>query len=255
MAQPYDLVPQPESPRLPGKVGVFPGEDELIDAVASDLFVQASTCVRSFGDFHLAISGGSMIEKVCMRLMVDPKFRSMPWSRTQLWIASDPLDLGEPALTATRIVREILLDHAGIPRSQTHVFPVDCALSLEDYQREVCEHLEWRERGHDRLDFIALSLDQDTLYSGLEPVDSIEQGTVVSRFRSAQGLEHAAMTPWFVSAARFVALLAGGAECRDRIASLTQRYASSHDAPGVSLIDGIQCWYIDRNILADGSES
>ena len=54
----YALEPRPNPPRLPGEVIQRPSADDALDSLAADLVLHASACVRNFGDFHLALSGG-----------------------------------------------------------------------------------------------------------------------------------------------------------------------------------------------------
>src|ERR1044072_6324125 len=92
---PIPLVPMQRAPSLPGSVIVRQALDDLIDVVAAELYFHAKNCVRAFGDFHLALSGGSTPEPLYRRLMYDPNFRDLPWKRVQLWIVDErrvPLD-------------------------------------------------------------------------------------------------------------------------------------------------------------------
>src|SRR5215210_531529 len=91
----YRLEPEPVKPRLPGAVIVRSDAEDLHGALAADLFIHAMNCVRRFGDFHLALSGGSTPMPLYRRLMTDPAYRDLPWKRTHLWIVDErrvPLD-------------------------------------------------------------------------------------------------------------------------------------------------------------------
>lgn len=248
MSEPYELEPKPVAPSLPGEVGVFASLEELLDAVASDLFAQALGCVRTFGDFHLAISGGSLVERLCLRLMVDPKFRSLPWTRTQLWVVGDGPDSGACDPRASHIIHEILRDHAGIPRSQIHTLEHDAADGRSAYERSVLEGLEWREKGHDRLDFVVVGLDHPTPIAGLKPAEQLADGAAVGSFRASDGAAHTAMTPWLLSASRFLALIVGGADAGRVIDTFSTRSESNGDATAlpVKLIAGMQRWYVEQ---------
>src|SRR5688500_11683110 len=86
--EPYYAVGEAKitAPPLPGKVIALETVDELIDRLAADLVVHAENCVRQFGDFHLALSGGSTPQPLYERLMYDPNYRRLPWRRTHLWM-------------------------------------------------------------------------------------------------------------------------------------------------------------------------
>lgn len=243
MPDPYELAPEPIVPDLPGEVVVLQTEDDLIDAAAADLFVQATTCVRAFGDFHLALTGGVLQERLCMRLMVDPKFRSLPWTRVQLWVACAGEDECGPGVV--EIVDQILRDHSGIPRSQIHLL-VGGEHGPEAYERELLEALGWREKGHDRLDFVLAGLDPDGSVGGIGLGEDVAGGRVVTRYRGAGRGERLAMTPWFLSGARFLALLASGVESRALIARLAASEEDRDSIAGLLPVAGVRRWYLDR---------
>jgi hypothetical protein len=46
------------APKLWGTVDVRHDREDVYDALAADLMLHATNCVRTFGDFHLAVSGG-----------------------------------------------------------------------------------------------------------------------------------------------------------------------------------------------------
>ena len=95
MSDVYDLAPRPVAPKLTGTVIVRDSTEELIDSIAADLLVHAANCIRAFGDFHLALSGGSTPVPLYQRLMYDPNYREFPWAKTQLWIVDErrvPID-------------------------------------------------------------------------------------------------------------------------------------------------------------------
>ena len=69
--QPYELLDEtPEFPRLPGHVVVSADANAALDALGADMFLHAKNCVRTFGDFHLALSGGSTPMPLYERLMI-----------------------------------------------------------------------------------------------------------------------------------------------------------------------------------------
>ncbi len=98
MGEPYELAPGVNAPELPGRVVLRESVEETLDAAASELFVLSLDCVRAFGDFHLALSVSPSLEGLFQRLLVDPKFRSLPWNRTHLWLACETLGASGGAL-------------------------------------------------------------------------------------------------------------------------------------------------------------
>lgn len=243
MPDPYELAPEPISPDLPGEVVVSVTEDDLIDAAAADLFMQAVNCVRMFGDFHLALTGGRLQEKLCIRLMVDPKFRSLPWTRTQLWVASEGRVGDEPG--GRQIVDEVLRDHAGIPRAQIHLMPRG-EDGPEAYEKELLEALGWRERGQDRLDFVLAGMDSDGSVSGIGAGEDLCGGRAVTVYRGGLRGDRMSMTPWFLSGVRFLALLVGGEQQRDVVARLVKERSGPGLLTDTRPLAGVCRWYLDR---------
>lgn len=240
MADSYEVEPEPIKPDLPGEVKLCAGAEEIVDAVAADLFIQATACVREFGDFHLAITGGRLIEQLFLRLMVDPLYRGLPWTRTQLWVAA--ASTGEAIHSGATIIEEVLQHHAGIPHSQIHITDADEPDAHESYERELLETLGWREKGHDRLDFVVMGVNDEEPVFGRS--EDLAGGRVVSRFLTHGGVGRVSMTPWFVSGARFIALLASGVECQPIIQAAMRR-GTIPLAP----VGGVQRWYLDQAFL------
>lgn len=242
MPDPYEVEPDPVSPDLPGQVALCPGPDEILDAVAADLFVQANACVREFGDFHLALSGGLLVERLFLRLMVDPLYRALPWTRTQLWVAADWSAAADHG--AGDIVEEVLRHHAGIPNSQIHAPVTDSALAHESYEQELLDTLGWREKGHDRLDFVVCGLDDAEPMPGVG--EDLAGGRLISRYRSGGGGERVSMTRLLVGGSRFIAILASGQACRGAV-----RAVADGDGRCFEPVGGVQKWYLDRAALGE----
>lgn len=227
MPDPYDLAPDVSAPDLPGRVVLRESGEDVYDAAASELFTLSIDCVRAFGDFHLALSVSPSLEGLFQRLMVDPKFRAMPWDRTHLWLAWERG--GETA--CQRELRELVIEHAGIPDEQTHAICSEGG--AEAYQRELRETLEWREPGHDRLDGVMLALD-DLVIPGQS---SAPDGDLVEE--SIDGVVR--MTRRLINASRLVGVLSLGEPARERL-----RHADDPPPFGLEPVGGELCWYLDH---------
>ncbi len=148
-------------PRLPGRTVTRDNFDNAIDAQLADLYLHAQNCARTFGSFQLAISAGPELESSLMRLMYDLNFREFPWARTRLWmldeiVADEQTPADSPNFRSPRL-SDTLLACSGIPENQFHIMNLsrssaDVTDTVSEYERILREQLEWREKGHDRLD-------------------------------------------------------------------------------------------------------
>jgi len=239
------------APELPGKVVVAPTADELIDMLAADLVIHALNCVRQFGDFHLALSGGSTPEPLYERLMYDPNYRRLPWRRTHLWIVDERLVPLDDERSNFRMIRETIVDHADIPLEQVH--PIQAPDNAADvaYERELREALAWRERGQDRLDYVLLGMGVDghtaSLFPSTEPLRESERLVRLNFTSEADPGERVTLTFPAINAARFVAVLIVGQEKAATVQRLARDDVSVDEAPvkGVAPMNGELRWYLD----------
>ncbi|TVS03011.1 MAG: hypothetical protein EA423_08845 [Phycisphaerales bacterium] len=239
MSSPYDLAPEPTPPDLPGAVVLRKELDEVVDALTADLLVHALGCVRAFGDFHMALTGGPATSVVYRRLMYDPPMRAFPWKRTHIWLVADRhLDPADPA-SAYRDVRDWLLDHSDIPPEQMHPVPCDSPEPARAYEAMLQETLAWREKGQDRLDYVLLAprLNEHPTEplpgeSDRDPLITIE-GDVVG------------MTRRLVNASRFIAVLATGERSREAISLASDESNHPMSLGAVRPIGGELRWYLD----------
>jgi 6-phosphogluconolactonase/glucosamine-6-phosphate isomerase/deaminase len=228
-------------PRLAGRVIVRPSPDELVDAMTLDLLIHSRACVRAFGDFHLAVSYGPMLDPLLRRLMFDPPLRDFPWIRTHLWAVDDSTS-GERRSTA---LRDFLVGAADIPEHQTHLLEAgdgDAEAQADAYEREIKEHLGWREKGHDRFDLVLLPMDPSGDIAGIPGTTDGEREGALVRVRA--GGSRVGVSLGMVNAARFVCVVAMGGECARAVAGLSGGGARG-SAGLVRPLAGEQGWYLD----------
>ena len=162
-----------EVPSLPGGVNVAADEEDAQERIGRDLLTFAKQAVGKRGVFHLALSGGGTPMPLYRRLMIDPLFREMPWSRTHLWIVDERRAPFDSDTNNFKHIDELLVEHADIPRANIHPMPVDRDSAAEDYEDELRETLAIGgvpgdpERG--RLDFVLLGMGPDGHTASLFP--------------------------------------------------------------------------------------
>lgn len=247
----YELDPRPMPPRLPGTVIVREDLDGLLDAMAADLLVHANNCVRAFGDFHLALSGGSTPTPFYRRLMIDPGLREFPWKRTHLWIVDERRVAFDDERSNFTMISELIGDHAGIPGEQVH--PIFALADDADaaYERTLRETLAWREPGHDRLDYVLLGMGADGHTASLFPrspalTDPSGPNHRLVRINSGQGVtppDRVTMTFTLLNASRFIAVMVTGAGKRAAVARVSATAARLSSGPVLS--------DADRGLIAD----
>jgi 6-phosphogluconolactonase len=255
--QPYGLAePSLVGPPLPGEVFVAKTIDQLLDQLTVDLVAQALACQRQFGDFELALSGGSTPQPLYDRLMYDPNCRQLPWARTHLWLVDERCVSLDDDRSNFRMINETIVEHSGIPREQVH--PID-ALSESadiDYETQLREVLQWRQRGQDRLDFVLLGMGQDGHTASLFPNNDAlgERQRLVRRVDepTAEPPERVTMTFPLINSARMVAILVTGASKADTISRIAKGDMSVEQMPvtGVRPDKGVLKWYLDAEACA-----
>ncbi|MEZ6244104.1 MAG: 6-phosphogluconolactonase [Phycisphaerales bacterium] len=237
MAPPNEPGQGTNSPALPGRTIVRDDFEDVLDLAGSDLFMHAMECVRSFGDFHLALSAGDLQDRLYVRLMVDPKFRALPWTRTHLWLVGEGACSPATPGSCYAEIRETLVDHAGLPLEQAHPIEGDRADGATAYEQELRDTLAWREPGHDRLDCVVLAAGGAD-FEGWSAEDCAhEQGRLVC-LDDGRGVR---LSPRLVNAARLIIVLASGSGGRGGL-----------DATAGAALDpigGDLRWYLDRAAL------
>lgn len=250
--QPYGFsgVPRIEPPPLPGRAVVAETLDDLIDVLAADLVVHAENCVRQFGDFHLALSGGSTPEPLYERLMYDPNYRRLPWRRTHLWVVDERCVPFDDPQSNFRMISETIVDHADIPREQVHPIFAESKTADVDYEREVRETLAWREKGQDRLDFVLLGLGADGHTASLFPHTAAlreQQRLILFNDAPAPPSRRVTMTFPLLNSSRFVGVLVAGAAKAEAVSRAAHAVESVEQLPikGVEPLHGELRWYLD----------
>jgi 6-phosphogluconolactonase len=226
--------------------------EDLIDAMAADLLFQAKACVRTFGDFHLALSGGTTPEPLYRRLMYDPNYRDLPWKRTHLWVVDErrvPLD---DDLSNFKMIRDTLVEHSDIPREQVHPIHATEPDADRRYEAELREVLGWREKGHDRLDYVVLGMGGDGHTASLFPKSPALHApgrlVVANAGPNVTPPDRITMTYELLNASRFIAVMVTGEKKRPAVARVVSGRETAETFPvmGIRPLGGELRWYLDR---------
>lgn len=237
---------------LAGTVVVKRDADEVIDALATDLLLHAINCVKAFESFHIALSGGSTPMPLYQRLMIDPSFRAFPWSHTHLWIVDERRVPFEDERSNFGAIRELIVDHSGIPKS--HVHPMDTSRDDADvaYERELVSALAARGPGMDRLDFCLLGMGADAHTASLFPRSpALRETRRFVRLNDGPTVTpppRITLTLPIINATRFIAVLVTGEAKRPTLQRVAAAHQPTEDLPIASVrpIGGELRWYLDR---------
>jgi 6-phosphogluconolactonase len=254
---PFAAEPDPTPPALPGQVVLRRDTEALFSILAADLLIHATNCVRTFGDFHLALSGGSTPMPFYRRLMVDPAYRSFPWERTHLWIVDERRVPVTDERSNYRAIAEYIVDHTDIPMQQAHPIAATEPDADVRYERELKETLAWREKGHDRLDYILLGMGADAHTASLFPrspaLSERERFVRINEGPTVTPPDRVTMTFPLINASRFIAILVTGEGKRETIGRVARGAEPIEDLPvrGVMPVGrddgtGTLRWYLDH---------
>lgn len=244
---------RPDRPALPGEVITAKDDEELHYALGLDLLAHAHNCVRTFGDFHLALSGGSTPIPFYRRLMVDPAFRDLPWKRTHLWLVDERRVHPDDERCNWLHISELLVEHSDIPASQAHAMAQLDDSADERYEAELKEALAWREKGHDRLDFVLLGVGGDGHTASLFPQSPALKERVklvaINAGPTVTPPDRVTMTYPLLNGARFVAVLVTGKSKRDAMTRVVAGKESADTLPitGIRPLGGALRWYLDHD--------
>jgi 6-phosphogluconolactonase/glucosamine-6-phosphate isomerase/deaminase len=247
-ADPFDLAGEapPARPRLPGHVVLREDEDAVIDALLADLFVHARNCVRVFGDFHLAIAFWPQVNQAVRRLMCDLNYREFPWSRTRVW-SVDELDVPvDDPRHRGELLRGLIVAGADMPGEQAHAFDFSQPDPTLHYDAMLREHLGWREKGQDRLDFVLVPQLPDGAWGGVTDRHDEADRLTIHHPPTAERPATLAMSSRLVRAARFVAILATGKEAAPGVRHWSNQF-SIHPSGALATQDSAEVrWYCDH---------
>ena len=247
-ASTYDVIEMPKAPSLPGTVVLRATADDALDVAAAEVFVHALTCVRTFGDFHMAVSAAPVNEPFFRRLMLDPALREFPWAKTHLWLLDELHVRSDDPRRRGITLLDYLAEPSDIPRAQVHLVDLEVPDPAAHYEKQMGEHLGWREKGHDRLDYTLLDMSDASVEGELHhafPADSptlSKTGALVASAVS-QNSPRITMTLRAINASRFVAGIITGEKRQSVVRDLvSDRHAYSQIRP----LGGELRWYVDH---------
>jgi len=250
--------------------------------LAGSLVTAARQAVDRRGVFHLAVSGGSTPEPFYMQLVTDPRFRSMPWSDTHVWLVDERRVPEDNDLSNFKLIRETLVDHVPIRRRQVHPVPAmdeDPGAAYEQQLRTAFNingvHQTQRftpdqtpDRKPDespdaesrptipRLDFVLLGMGADghtaSLFPGSPALAERDRWVVVNSGPSVTPPDRVTMTYPLLNAARQIVILVTGSSKAETLRQIDAQLRSGPADPSLWPITGIDpldenlTWFLDE---------
>lgn len=242
---------------LRGKRIIVEDADRLIDQIAQEMSDFARQRVMRAGVFHLALSGGSTPQALYRRLMIDPRYRLFPWNKTHLWIVDDRCVPADDDRYNSNMVRELIADHADLPKSNFHPMPVLADDGDHDYERDLRKLLA-EDGVNDRLDYALLGMGGDGHTASLFPqtpaIDERERWVVFNDGELvAEPRPRMTMTYPILNSARAIASLVTGSGKHDMLRQVAVATEAGGDPTNLP-ISGIApthedtelFWYLDK---------
>ena len=238
---------------------------DLHDDLAGVLMAAAINAVADRGVFHLALSGGSTPEPFYMNLVVDPRFRGIPWQLTHAWIVDERRVDEEDPRCNFRMIRQSLLDHVPMKSRQMHPMPVLLEDPATAYEEELRRVFFPSEAGlspvagaYDklpRLDFVLLGMGDDGHTASLFPespaLTEQRRWIAVNEGPKVTPPARVTMTYPLINAARQVVVLCTGGRKLSMLSRVSQCLKVYGPDPqrlpitGVKPMDGEMAWYLD----------
>lgn len=243
---------------LPGRTHVAKDKDALFEDLAFRMIGLADQAISDRGVFHIALSGGSTPEPFYMSLCIDPRFRTMPWEKTHLWIVDERRVPEDNDKSNFKMMRESLIDQVPMPSRNVHPMPVmddDPAGEYEASLREAFAGVDVP-----RIDFMLLGMGGDCHTASLFPhsaaVGVNDRWIVVNEGENVTPPDRVTMTYPMLNAARHIGVLIVGsskAEALQRVSTQTTIGPDPVNLPitGVTPTDGDFVWYLDAEAAGE----
>ncbi len=220
------------------------------------LLTAAIEAVGHRGEFHLALSGGSTPEPFYMRLVTDPRYRTIPWEQTHLWIVDERRVPEDDDRYNFKMIRESLADHLPLRSRQRHPMPVladDPAALYEAELRRVVDP----NAVIPRLDFVVLGMGDDAHTASLFPhspaLAENKKLVAVNAGEHVTPPDRVTMTYPLLNAARRLAVLVTGAKKAATIQRVEEQLRATGPDPESLPITGIQPQAANPNDPAAGT--
>jgi len=239
---------------LPGEVHVAPSADQLYDDLGLVFTSHGLEADRDRGVFHVALSGGTTPWPFYQRLLIDTRFRKVPWERMHIWVVDERRVPDDDDLSNFKSLRESLIEDIPIPPRHVHPMMVMHDKPAELYEAELRAECG---SGDDvpRMDFVLLGMGTDchtaSLFPNSDAIHVTDRLVVVNDGPNVTPPPRVTMTYPLLNAARHLAVLCVGSKKTEALRRVAEQMASGPDPvnvpiTGIQPSDGVLTWYLDR---------
>jgi 6-phosphogluconolactonase len=239
---------------LPGEVYVAPDVGELYDALAMVFTSLTLEADQERGEVHIALSGGTTPWPFYRNLLIDTRFRSIPWERTHIWMVDERRVPEDDDLNNFKSLRASLLEDIPTPPSQIHPM-----MAMRDDPAGLYEAEMRMVFGTDvdvpRMDFVLLGMGGDchtaSLFPNSDAIHVNDRWVVVNDGTHVTPPPRVTMTYPLLNAARHLVVLCVGEKKAGALQRVAQQVKTGPDPinvpiTGIQPTDGSLTWYLDR---------
>ena len=245
---------------LPGKTHILANRDEVFEHLAQTLMQCATEAIEQRGVFHLALSGGSTPQPFYQMLVIDPRWRALPWADTHLWLVDERRVPETDEKSNFKMIRESLIDHVTLSPRQVHAMPVMQNDPAELYESQLAEAFGLSQISMDtvpRLDFMLLGMGDDAHTASIFPksagVEVHDRWVFVNAGEHVTPPDRVTLTYPVINAARHIAVLLCGKGKAQTLQAVSDQLISAGPDPTHMPITGVQphadatlAWYLDQ---------
>ena len=242
---------------LPGEVHVAKDAEDLYDDLALVFRSYALKADDERGVFHVALSGGTTPWPFYHRLLIDPRFREIPWERTHIWVVDERRVPDDDDRNNFKSLRGSLLEDIPTPPSQVHPMMVmrDDPAGLYEAELRAAFGLAGGD-GPPRMDFVLLGMGGDchtaSLFPHSDAIHVADRWIVVNQGPNVTPPDRVTMTYPLLNVARQLAVLCVGSKKAGAIKRVAEQMKSGPDPvnvpiTGIQPTDGGLTWYLDAD--------
>ena len=236
------------------RISVFADLEALSRQAVAHFTELAENRTRARDIFTVALSGGSTPRRLYELLATPPWSEGLPWSSIQFFQVDERCVPPDHVESNYRMIREALLDRAGIPEENFHRIEAERSDREEaalEYAKQIARFLRPRPGAWPRFDLVLLGMGADghtaSLFPGSPALDE-KHLWVASNYVKQLAACRVTLTLPVLNAAAEILFLVAGAEKAERLREVIADSDGPRRLPAqrVAPSDGTVIWYLDE---------